>query len=131
MTSEMKWCEPVYDIDLNLNGKEDHCAVAAEAYILQHSFAPRVEQPFRLNKLNLKSPACIEKFQQYMWMFPEIPLTVHIDDHLELLNLWARWAAKQAFGTMEIQPRKKWLSPGVWQVVQCIAPLRRSRLLLA
>ena len=127
VTSEMKWCEQMYDIDLTLNGKEDHCAAAAETYIVQDSFAPRVEKPFRLNKLNLKLSVCAEKCQQYVWMVSEIPLTVHIDDHLELLNIWVRWAATQTFGPPERQPRKPWLSPQVWQVVQCIAPTRRAR----
>eukprot|EP00959_Pyramimonas_sp_CCMP1952_P388256 8135986-Pyramimonas_sp.AAC.1 len=79
-----------------------------------------------------------------MWAFPDVPAQdrlvtkpleasppcvagVHIDDHLELLNIYVRWAARYAFGDPKRQPRQKWLSAQVWDLIQHVAPLRRAR----
>ena len=127
LTSNCKWCEPLYHIDLTLNSKEDHCVVAMETWLRPKNQAVCLDKPFRVNKYNLSDPMMCDRFQQLMWRFPEVPKSVHIDDHLEQLNSWTRWAARQSFGAPERQPRQKWLSPNTWQVVQCIAPLRHGQ----
>ena len=128
LSQRMVWCLPLPEIDLTLNSKKDHLVVAMETFVTPSlTTALCRDRPFRVNKYNLADPAKRDLFQQYLWQFPDVPPTVHIDDHLELLNIWTRWAAKMTFGEPERQPRQKWLSPDVWSIVQWIAPLRRAR----
>eukprot|EP00973_Karenia_brevis_P031038 4281514-Karenia_brevis.AAC.1 len=107
--ARMEWCKADSSLDLSLHLRDDHDpVVAVTTYVSRRSrMAPC---KFRVNKFNLSDPARVYRFQALMWEFPHVAEDVHIDDHLEQLNEYVRWAARLCFGEHRDQPRKKWIS---------------------
>ena len=120
-------CRPNYEVDLTLNAWEDHCPVEFVLDISEHARAAPVVPCFQVNKCYLQCPQRVAVFQRLLWLFPHVPSRVHLDDHLEMLNIYTRWCAGYAFGAPSQQPRQKWISPQVWEYLQHVAPLRRHR----
>eukprot|EP00973_Karenia_brevis_P014072 1912655-Karenia_brevis.AAC.1 len=104
--TEVLECGPDYDIDLTMNAWEDHNLVACVANFRNREHGQRIEKPFRVNKYNLANSERRELFQQLMWRFPHMSSEVHIDDHLEALNIFTRWAATVTFGSVRNQPKQ-------------------------
>ena len=123
----MSSCKVDRTIDLSLNASDDHLAVVATATFIPRSPLALEEKAFRVNKLNLGNPCMLQVFQRLMWEFPVVPACLHIDDHLERLNVYVKWAAKISFGSHKDRPRKKWISADTWVLIKLVAPLRRSR----
>ena len=82
---------------------------------------------FKVNKLHLQDAHRCERFQQQLWDPPDNIEFLHIDDHLQAINIYIKWAAAACFGSPKDQPMKKWISAEAWSVIKCIALLRRSR----
>ena len=115
------------ELDLTLNAKQDHYAVAATFCFhqpLDDAARPKSRR-FMLNSANFICQPRQDQFQQAMWRFSCDP-DWHIDDHLERLNEHVRKEALRIFGTRSDTPRKPWISQETWSIVRQIAPLRRQ-----
>ncbi|CAK0874646.1 unnamed protein product, partial [Prorocentrum cordatum] len=78
-------CEPLPDVFLTLNAKQDRGLVAMETLACYGTPMSPPPTTFKVNKYNLDDPVQREPLQQCMWQFPCVGEHVHIDDHLELL----------------------------------------------
>ena len=113
-------------IDLSMTAHADHDVVVLEADFVTDSRKPKVKPKFRVNKQNLQVQWRREFFQNTVWLFQHDE-SLSVSERLEALNDHVRWAASEAFGRPEDVPRKRWLSPGVWEIIKHVAPLRRAR----
>ena len=113
------------ELDLTLNAKQDHYAVAATFCFHQPlDDAPRPKsRRFMLNSANLTCQRRQDQLQQAIWRSSFDP-EWHIDDHLERLREHVRKEALWIFGTRSDAPRQPWISQETWSIVRQIAPLR-------
>ena len=124
--SRVSNCELLSDIDLTMNAKQDHTAVAATFLITAPAIlAPAQTRRFRISRTNLQCAWRCEMFRTEMWKF-QANFDMHIDDHLEALNEHTREAALRIFGSHKDTQRKPRISSVTWQIVKGIAPMRRT-----
>ena len=100
-------CQVLCEVDLTLNAKHDHYAVAATFcfyHPLGYSPGPSVRK-FMLKASNLACQLRRNRFQQAMWQFSSNP-PWHID--FRGSDLWLA----------PLHLRKPWISCGIWSIVR-------------
>ena len=111
-------CEVANDIDLTFNAYEDHkptFIVEIFSAVVGEACADLVK-PFKFNKHNLAVPERVEYFRSLVWKFSATE-DEDIDDHLERLNEHMRVSALAAFGRPSDVPKKSWIAPATWSII--------------
>ena len=121
-------CRVMREIDLTFSKWEDHSAVMVGVFV--HPGCKVAEPSVKAYrpspcKWRMSDPIRVQKFQDAMWAFAPTA-GCSVTEHCQQLTEYTQKKAINAFGCNRDSPRQPWISWQSWNLVRCVAPLRRA-----